>query len=96
MHHASQIDVMFLYSELGRELLGNISPEQIETTLLEALVWTNEAMVNSEIDLVFSLVYVGEVSITFRRILCRGAQTANIEHGPIAEFYDQGGLLSFD
>lgn len=56
---------MFLYSEAGRVRLGSITPEQIQTTVLEAIVRTNQAMVNSEIDLVVSLVHVGPVSESF-------------------------------
>lgn len=66
---------MFLYSEGGRERLGNITPEQIETTALEALVRTNQAMVNSDIDLVLSLVYVGPVSSWLWNILVRICET---------------------
>lgn len=52
---------MILYSEQGLELLGNVTPAQMETIATEAMVHTNAAAVNSEIPLVFTLVYVGPV-----------------------------------
>lgn len=58
-----QITVMFLYSEEARTTLGLISDSQMQTYLAEALTWTNEAMMNSEIDLRWSLAHVGPVSL---------------------------------
>lgn len=61
IHPSRQISVMFLYSDLGLERLGNVTPAQMESTLTQAIVWTNEAMVNSKIPLEFVLVYAGPV-----------------------------------
>lgn len=52
---------MMLYSEDGKGMLGNISDTQMQTTLATALSTSNEALVNSGIDMEFSLVHVGPV-----------------------------------
>ena len=56
-----KIDVMYLYTEGGKTVLGGISDTQMQTTIATALVTTNEAMTNSEIDLEISPVHIGLV-----------------------------------
>ncbi|CAM9617644.1 unnamed protein product, partial [Laminaria digitata] len=56
-----QIDIMMLYSDEARTLLGGISTEQMETTIAESLVRTNAAFLNSELALSVNVVYIGEV-----------------------------------
>lgn len=58
-----QIDVTMIFSELTREELGGISDEQMATIFTDAVASTNEAFVNSDIDLHFRLVHVGQVGI---------------------------------
>lgn len=53
---------MFLYTENAQNILGLLSDSQMQTYLAETLSWTNQAMVNSEIDLELPLVHVGPVS----------------------------------
>ena len=57
----SKIDVMYLYTQGGKDLLGGISDAQMQTTLATALTTSNDATTNSGIDLTLSLVYVGQV-----------------------------------
>lgn len=57
-----QIDVMVLYTETGLSWAGGVSPEQMETMIVESMVWTNEAFVNSELALQFNIVHMGPVS----------------------------------
>lgn len=56
-----QIDVMVLYSESALATLGGIAPAQMETIILEGLVGTNEAFVNSEVSVRFKPVHIGPV-----------------------------------
>ncbi|CAN0230511.1 unnamed protein product, partial [Ascophyllum nodosum] len=48
---------MFLYIPGGRNALG-VSDSQMQSELADSLIMVNEAMVNSEIDLRFSLVRI--------------------------------------
>lgn len=57
-----KIDIMFLYTDAAMDLMGKITAAQMETALLAVLETTNEAFSNSEIPLVFSLVYIAKVS----------------------------------
>ena len=57
----SKIDVMYLYTEGGKDVLGGISDTQMQTTLATALATANEAMNNSDIGLSLSLTHVGLV-----------------------------------
>lgn len=52
---------MLLYSEEAKLLLGGITDAQMQTTIVESLVWTNNAFVNSEVDVSVFPVYIGEV-----------------------------------
>ena len=56
-----KVDVMYLYTEGGKDVLGGISDAQMQTTLAAAIASANEAMTNSDIDLTLSLVYTGSV-----------------------------------
>ena len=56
-----QIDVMVLYSVASLTTLGGITPAQMETIILEGLVGTNEAFVNSEVSVRFDPVHIGLV-----------------------------------
>lgn len=56
-----KIDVMYLYTEGGKKILGGISDTQMRTMIATALATTNEAMANSQIDLKISPVYIGLV-----------------------------------
>lgn len=38
-----------------------VTAAQMETTIVESLVWTNEAFSNSEVPVTFNLVYTGMV-----------------------------------
>lgn len=58
-----KIDAMYLYTDGGKEVLGDISDTQMQTTIAAALATTNEAMTNSDIDLEISPVYIGLVSL---------------------------------
>ncbi|CAN0355754.1 unnamed protein product [Ascophyllum nodosum] len=53
----TQIDLMFLYTPGGRDILG-VSDSQMQSVLADSLITVNEAMVNSDIDLQLSLVRV--------------------------------------
>ncbi|CAN0210390.1 unnamed protein product, partial [Ascophyllum nodosum] len=46
---STTIDVMYLYTEGGKDVLGGISDTQMQTTLATALATANEAMDNSDI-----------------------------------------------
>ena len=54
---------MFLYTPGGRDILG-VSDSQMQSELADSLIAVNEAMVNSDIDLQFSLVRVEQVSLS--------------------------------
>lgn len=56
-----QIDVMVLYSVSALITLGGITPQQMETVILEGLVGTNEAMMNSGVSAYFNPVHIGLV-----------------------------------
>ena len=56
---------MFLYTPSGRDLLG-VSDSQMQSELADSLDAVNDAMVNSAIDLRFSLVRVEQVSFRGR------------------------------
>lgn len=64
---APQISVMCLYSEGARKYKAGITPEQMETYLATQYAITNEAAINSDVDLQFSLVHVGPVSASSSR-----------------------------
>ena len=66
LYDPPKIDVMYLYTQGGKGLLGGICDAQMQTTLATALATSNDATTNSDIDLTFSLVYVGQV----RLVLC--------------------------
>ncbi|CAN0357794.1 unnamed protein product, partial [Ascophyllum nodosum] len=61
LQSTTTIDVMYLYTQGGKDLLGGISDAQMQTTLATALTTSNDATTNSDIDLTFSLVYVGQL-----------------------------------
>ena len=61
---------MYLYTQGGKDLLGCISDAQMQTTLATALATSNDAMDNSDIDLTFSLVYVGQVRLVLSVTFC--------------------------
>lgn len=61
---------MMLYSEGGKGMLGNITDAQMQTTLATALSTSNEALVNSRIDMEFSLVHVGPVRACLHGRFC--------------------------
>lgn len=50
-----------LYSEMALEQLGDISDEQMTTIITEAIASTNEAFINSDIDVHYRLVHVAKV-----------------------------------
>ena len=54
---------MFLYIPGGRNALG-VSDSQMQSELADSLIMVNEAMVNSETDLRFSLVRIEPVSLS--------------------------------
>lgn len=56
-----QIDVMMLYTETIKSVLGDLSDSQMESTLAVAIASSNQALNNSNIDAEFRLVYVGPV-----------------------------------
>ena len=52
---------MVLYSVSALTTLGGITPQQMETIILESLTGTNQAMVNSEVSVYMNPVHVGLV-----------------------------------
>eukprot|EP00904_Undaria_pinnatifida_P008017 jgi/Undpi1/4345/HiC_scaffold_17.g07711.m1 len=56
-----EIDVMVLYSVASLVTMGVITPAQMETIILEGLVGTNEAFVNSEVPVYFNPVHIGQL-----------------------------------
>ena len=58
-----QIDLMFMYTPGGRDILG-VSDSQMQSELADSVITVNEAMANSDIDLRFSLVRVEPVSLS--------------------------------
>ena len=60
---------MFLYTPGGRDILG-VSDSQMQSELADSLISVNEAMVNSDIDLQFSLVRVEPVSLSLLKDNC--------------------------
>ena len=58
---ARQIDVMVLYTEAARAVLGGVTHQQMITTIVESLVWTNQAFINSEVAVRFKAVLIGPV-----------------------------------
>lgn len=61
---------MFVYTPGGRDILG-VSDSQMQSELASSLVTANEAMVNSDVDLQFSLVRVEPVSVQWNYIIPR-------------------------
>lgn len=61
-HDFRKIDVMYLYTKGVKEVLGDISDIQVQTTIATAIATTNQAMNNSKIDLEISPVHIGSVS----------------------------------
>ncbi|CAN0243372.1 unnamed protein product [Ascophyllum nodosum] len=57
LQSTTQIDLMFMYTPSGRDLLG-VSDSQMQSELADSLDAVNDAMVNSAIDVQFSLVRV--------------------------------------
>lgn len=55
---------MFFYTPSGRDILG-VSDSQMQSELADALITSNEAMVNSNVDLQFSLVRIEPVSLNW-------------------------------
>lgn len=55
---------MFFYTPSGRDILG-VSDSQMQSELADALITSNEAMVNSNVNLQFSLVRVELVSLNW-------------------------------
>ena len=70
LYDLPKIDVMYLYTQGGKDLLGGISDAQMQTTLATALTTSNDATTNSDIDLTFSLVYVGQVRLVLCVVFC--------------------------
>lgn len=56
-----QIDVMMLYTETIKSILGDLSDSQMDSTLAVAIASSSQALNNSNIDAEFRLVYVGPV-----------------------------------
>lgn len=56
-----QINVMMLYTETIKSILGDLSDSQMDSTLAVAIASSNQALNNSSIDAEFRLVYVGPV-----------------------------------
>lgn len=52
---------MVLYSPEAMNSLGGLESQQMETTIAEAFVETNQAMLNSDIPLEIVLVHVAQV-----------------------------------
>lgn len=52
---------MVLYSVSALIAQGGITPQQMETVILESLVGTNEAMVNSDVTVYMNPVHIGLV-----------------------------------
>lgn len=59
-HPDPQIDVIMLYSKDALDSL-DVTATQMETTIIETLVWSNTALSNSLISATFRLVHVGPV-----------------------------------
>ncbi|CAM9947341.1 unnamed protein product, partial [Sphacelaria rigidula] len=57
---STEVDVMMLYSDLAKSQLGGISDEQMTTIITDAIASTNEAFVNSDLDVHYRLVHVGQ------------------------------------
>lgn len=58
-----QVDVMVLYTEQSQQVLGSVSHTQMITYILESIIVTNQAFVNSQASVRFNLVSVGLVSV---------------------------------
>lgn len=58
-----QIDVMVLYTEQTQAVLGGVTDIQMITYILESIIVTNQAFLNSEASVRFNLVSVGPVSV---------------------------------
>lgn len=58
-----QIDMMFLYTPRGRDILG-VSDSQMQSELADYVNGMNTAMDNSDVDLQFSLVRIEPVNPT--------------------------------
>lgn len=58
-----QIDVMVLYTEQTQAVLGGVTDIQMITYILESIIVTNQAFLNSEASVRFNLVSVGQVSV---------------------------------
>ena len=57
----AQVTVAMLYSDAARVLLGDVTPEQMVTTIVDAIASSNLALKNSLVPMVFQLAYVGKV-----------------------------------
>ena len=79
-----QIDVMVLYSVASLVTMGVITPAQMETIILEGLVGTNEAFVNSEVSVYFNPVHIGQV-----RCACFSKEKVVLDGGPSQLFFNE-------
>lgn len=52
---------MVLYSLSALTALGGITPEQMDTIIIESLEGTNQAMVNSDVPVYMNPVHIGLV-----------------------------------
>lgn len=67
---------MFFYTPEGRDILG-VRDSQMQSELAGSLVTANEAMVNSGVDLQFSLVRVEPVSLKWNYTIPRACSIRN-------------------
>ena len=58
-----QIDVMMLYTDDVKPMLGGVTDAQLESMFAAEIASTTEALTNSDIDAEFRLVFVGPVRI---------------------------------
>lgn len=57
---------MMLYTDDVKAMLGGISDAQLESTFAAAIASSTEALINSDIDAAFRIVFVGSVRIQYK------------------------------
>lgn len=78
-HMRAQVTVAMLYSEAALVLLGNVTPAQMVTTIVDAIASSNLALKNSQVPMVFQLAYVGKVRALRAQILLDLSQIVSPE-----------------
>lgn len=64
-----QVDLMVLYSVSALTAQGGITPQQMDSIILESIVGSNDAMINSGVAAYLNAVHIGLVRLLFQIVL---------------------------